>query len=150
MHQLSGGVPRLVNNICERSMMGAYGENVHRIDKNLVRKAAGEVLQPTEKFQPMQWVAGGAIAAGAAALLLSIWGFLPRTSPESYANTNTTNEVEVETMTQVADEPLASHAVVNNKPLQMDAASLSEETPPTLNTPAKIIKQNNKAAFCPG
>ncbi len=106
VHQLSDGVPRLVNNICERSMMGAYGENVHRIDKNLVRKAAGEVLQPTERFQPMQWVAGGAIAAGTAALLLSIWGLLPSASQESYANAGpaTTNV-----------ETLASQATIEDK-----------------------------------
>ena len=116
VHQLSGGVPRLVNNICERSMMGAYGENVHRIDKNLVRKAAGEVLQPTERFQPMQWVAGGAIAAGAAALLLSIWGFLPRTSPESYANTNS-EMVSTQAENKAVQESLASQAVVERKPL---------------------------------
>ena len=143
VHQLSGGVPRLVNNICERSMMGAYGENVHRIDKNLVRKAAGEVLQPTEKFQPMQWVAGGAIAAGAAALLLSIWGFLPRTSPESYANT--INDVKVEEVIQQTTEPLASQAIVNNKPLQIDASLHEEQTPPILSAPTKTDKQNEKS-----
>jgi len=98
VHKLSGGVPRLVNNICERSMMGAYGENVHRIDKNLVRKAAGEVLQPAERFQPLKWVAGGAIAAGTAALLLSIWGLLPSASQESYAN--------VELVTNIEDKPV--------------------------------------------
>ena len=110
VHQLSGGVPRLVNNICERSMMGAYGENVHRIDKNLVRKAAGEVLQATERFQPMQWVAGGAIAAGTAALLLSIWGLLPSASQESYANT----EPAI-----VRSETLASQAIVEDKPIAL-------------------------------
>ncbi len=88
VHRLSGGVPRLINNVCERAMMGAYGENVHRIDKNMVRKAAGEVLQPVERLQPTQWIAGGAIAAGTVALLLAVWGFLPRTSPESFANAN--------------------------------------------------------------
>jgi len=108
VHKLSGGVPRLVNNICERSMMGAYGENVHRIDKGLVRKAAGEVLHPTEKFQPMQWVAGGAIAAGAAALLLSIWGFLPRTAPESYANTH----AQVEATNRTGNPSLADQAKI--------------------------------------
>ncbi|MGH1536877.1 MAG: ExeA family protein [Gammaproteobacteria bacterium] len=114
VHQLSDGVPRLVNNICERSMMGAYGENVHRIDKNLVRKAAGEVLQPTERFQPMQWVAGGAIAAGTAALLLSIWGMLPSASQESYAN--------VEPSTAVTrTESLASQATINDKPITIDS-----------------------------
>ena len=113
VHQLSGGVPRLVNNICERSMMGAYGENVHRIDKKLVRKAAGEVLQPAAQFQPMQWVAGGAIAAGTAALLLSIWGLLPSASQESYANTDSKQNVTQ----NVTRETLASQAIIDNEPI---------------------------------
>jgi len=121
VHQLSGGVPRLVNNICERSMMGAYGENVHRIDKNLVRKAAGEVLQPTERFQPMQWVAGGAIAAGTAALLLSIWGLLPSASQESYANAESV-------ITAPKTESLASQAIVDEKPITKELLAKSEST----------------------
>ncbi len=108
VHQLSDGVPRLVNNICERSMMGAYGENVHRIDKNLVRKAAGEVLQPAERFQPMQWVAGGAIAAGTAALLLSIWGLLPSASQESFANAEPSTTV-------ASTETLESQLTIEDK-----------------------------------
>ena len=142
VHQLSGGVPRLVNNICERSMMGAYGENVHRIDKRLVRKAAGEVLQPTERFQPMQWVAGGAIAAGAAALLLSIWGFLPRTSPESYANTNTEVVVpksEIET----ASESLASQAIIENKSIPTASSAATD----TQDYSKPILVKQNSASF---
>ena len=142
VHQLSGGVPRLINNICERAMMGAYGENVHRIDKNLVRKAAGEVLHPTEKFQPMQWVAGGAIAAGAAALLLSIWGFLPRTSPESYANT--TNEIVVESASPLATEPLSSQAVVDNKPILSSTDVQEQMSSPNLNT-TSTLRQNGRS-----
>ncbi len=140
VHQLSGGVPRLINNICERSMMGAYGENVHRIDKSLVRKAAGEVLQPTERFQPMQWVAGGAIAAGAAALLLSIWGFLPRTSPESYANTNT-EIVTTEKINQAATETLASQSVVEND----SNSNISEKLNVINNSP--VSPEYNTASF---
>lgn len=95
VHRLSGGVPRLINNICERSMMGAYGENLHKIDRNMVRKAAEEVLQPIEKLQPMQWIGGGAIATGVVAILLSGWGFLlPETSNEIYAITNSEPVIE--------------------------------------------------------
>ncbi len=140
VHQLSGGVPRLINNICERSMMGAYGENVHRIDKGLVRKAAGEVLQPTERFQPMQWVAGGAIAAGAAALLLSIWGFLPRTSPESYANTNT-EITPPQKLHDAATESLASQAVVEN-----NSISNASEQENVINT-SPVSPKYNTASF---
>ena len=120
VHQLSAGVPRLVNNICERSMMGAYGENVHRIDKSLVRKAAGEVLQPSERFQPIQWVVGGAIAAGTAALLLSIWGLLPSASQESYANAGITNTI---INTSTSTETLASQAIVEDKPIAVAKVS---------------------------
>lgn len=133
VHQLSGGVPRLVNNICERSMMGAYGENVHRIDKKLVRKAAGEVLQPTERFQPMQWVAGGAIAAGTAALLLSIWGLLPSASQESFANSEATT---------ISSESLASQAVIENKPITLNNEDAVKEVvaraSPVVNKPRSV------------
>ncbi len=132
VHQLSGGVPRLVNNICERSMMGAYGENVHRIDRKLVRKAAGEVLQPTERFQPMQWVAGGAIAAGTAALLLSIWGLLPSASQESYANTESASTVKMES--------LASQAVIEDKYTQQSNQAMNKEV-----VVAKIETTKNKS-----
>ena len=142
VHQLSGGVPRLVNNICERSMMGAYGENVHRIDKRLVRKAAGEVLQPTERFQPMQWVAGGAIAAGAAALLLSIWGFLPRTSPESYANTNT-EVVAPKSEIETASESLASQAIIENKSIPTASSAATD----TQDYSKPILVKQNSASF---
>jgi len=132
VHQLSGGVPRLVNNICERSMMGAYGENVHRIDKSLVRKAAGEVLQPKERFQPMQWVAGGAIAAGTAALLLSIWGLLPSASQESYANVKS---VASDT------ETLASQAIVEDKLIPQVNEVKSENIPAEIPKPAVVMQQ---------
>ena len=134
VHQLSGGVPRLVNNICERSMMGAYGENVHRIDKGLVRKAAGEVLQPKDRFQPMQWIAGGAIAAGTAALVLSIWGLLPSASQESYANAGTSNTVSE----SPARESLASQAVVEDKPLAV--AKVSPEQASKTQSKQEIAK----------
>jgi general secretion pathway protein A len=131
VHQLSSGVPRLVNNICERSMMGAYGENVHRIDRKLVRKAAGEVLQPTERFQPMQWAAGGAIAAGTAALLLSIWGLLPSASQESYANTGPATTIV---------ETLASQAIIEDKPIAQKNEDMTKEmfakVAPAINIPS--------------
>ena len=123
VHRLSGGVPRLINNICERAMMGAYADNVHRIDRNIVRKAANEVLQPTERLQPTQWVAGGAIAAGTAALLLASWGFLPNTSPDSYAvaeNETTVNEITIEESS--VNKTLASEAIT-----QVDSTPVVEK-----------------------
>jgi general secretion pathway protein A len=44
--RFSGGIPRLVNIICERAMLGAYSLGARQIGPKIVRQAAGEVLLP--------------------------------------------------------------------------------------------------------
>src|SRR5467141_274532 len=44
VHRLSGGVPRLINIICDRALLGAYSLDRHRVTANLVRDAAAEVF----------------------------------------------------------------------------------------------------------
>ena len=135
VHRLSGGVPRLINNVCERAMMGAYGENVHRIDKNMVRNAAGEVLQPVERLQPTQWIAGGAIATGTVALLLAVWGFLPRTSPESFANA----DKEIIHKTPLVSEVVPETATATT-PKIVNKELIEENKVKEINTTASIFK----------
>lgn len=40
----SGGIPRIINSICERSLLGAYALGVRHIDRKLASRAAAEVL----------------------------------------------------------------------------------------------------------
>ncbi len=44
IQHLSGGIPRLINVLCDRAMLGAYVEGKSQVDKKVVRKAAKEVL----------------------------------------------------------------------------------------------------------
>ena len=44
VHKLSQGIPRLINIVCDRAMLGAFVEGKHVIDAAVVRKAAREVL----------------------------------------------------------------------------------------------------------
>jgi general secretion pathway protein A len=44
IQQLSGGVPRLINVLCDRSMLGAFVEGKSQVDAKVVKKAATEVL----------------------------------------------------------------------------------------------------------
>jgi general secretion pathway protein A len=44
IQHLSGGIPRLINVLCDRSMLGAYVEGKTQVDTRVVRKAAHEVL----------------------------------------------------------------------------------------------------------
>ena len=42
--KLTGGIPRLINLLCDRAMMGAYGRNEPEVSAAIVRQAAQEVF----------------------------------------------------------------------------------------------------------
>jgi general secretion pathway protein A len=63
VHRATGGVPRLVNLVCDRSLLAGYVAGERIIDPKMVRRAAREVAGSGE--QPprwRQWAAAAAIA----------------------------------------------------------------------------------------
>ena len=69
VYQLSGGIPRLINVLCDRAMLGAYVEGKSQIDKNLIRQASKEVLA-SELEEPRSGRRLGLAAGSLAALAL--------------------------------------------------------------------------------
>lgn len=45
IHELTRGVPRRINLLCDRALLGAYAEGKARVDKAVVEKAAEEVFE---------------------------------------------------------------------------------------------------------
>lgn len=68
LHQISRGVPRVVNLICDRALLAGYADQKAQIDRRLVRRAAVE-LRPQRKRRRLRFAWFG---AGAAALLLGV------------------------------------------------------------------------------
>jgi general secretion pathway protein A len=72
VHRLSGGVPRLVNLICDRALLGGYVHGTRSIAPALVIQAAREVRGEAGMARG-RWIpyalAGGLLAAAAAAVL---------------------------------------------------------------------------------
>jgi len=73
VRRLSGGVPRLINIICDRALLGAFTEDRHLVSASVVRRAAGEVFG--RSFQPrwLPWAAtgtAGVLVIAAAVMLL--------------------------------------------------------------------------------
>ena len=65
--RLSGGVPRVINLLCDRAMMGAYGRGQAMVLPNLVAEAAKETFGAEgapRKVDSMPWLSG-AMARGA-------------------------------------------------------------------------------------
>ena len=80
VHRRSRGVPRVINIICDRALLGAYTEDRHEVDAALVRRAAGEVQGRT---LPPAWLPSLALAGTLLLLLLAgaglAWRYLPLT-----------------------------------------------------------------------
>ena len=71
--QLSQGVPRLINVICDRALLGAYSLESRRVDRRLIRRAAAEVRGQLERSSWLRPVAIAAGFTGIAIIAASIW-----------------------------------------------------------------------------
>jgi general secretion pathway protein A len=68
IHRASGGVPRLINLICDRALLGAYAQEQHQVSEPILRQAVAEVFAARQP-RWRRWAAAGLLAlAGAAAV----------------------------------------------------------------------------------
>ena len=66
IHRLSGGIPRLINVLCDRALLGAYGQNLSRVSRRIVNQAGREVLNEMPgrfSLRLLGWLKYAAIAA---------------------------------------------------------------------------------------
>jgi general secretion pathway protein A len=85
LYQRSAGVPRLINIIADRALVGAYAKESRNIGSRLVHAAANEV-QPSEarvRSGRLGWVLSTASVAVLALVTLAIWG-LPNISQNRF------------------------------------------------------------------
>lgn len=71
VHRLSDGIPRLINMICDRALLGAYALGKPRIDVDIVRKAAREVL--SKGWIGSTWWRIGIASAVAGIILIAVF-----------------------------------------------------------------------------
>ena len=77
IHTLSRGVPRRINLLCDRALLGAYAQGRARVGRSTIDKAAAEVFdtgdangEPRHRYRRLVWaIASAAIVAGVAVLV---------------------------------------------------------------------------------
>ncbi len=85
LHAVSGGVPRLINVIADRALLGGYTEDRHEVTGAMVRKAASEVFDRRVLPPWVPWAAAAAtllVLVGAAFALRAV---LPASTPAAPA-----------------------------------------------------------------
>jgi general secretion pathway protein A len=112
IQRLSGGVPRLINILCDRSMLGAYVEGKSQVDSRIVKKAASEVLgQGYDPRQERRW-RGAAAGSVAVIALLALLVTRPWESVDLYELLSTGRDAPLLTApTALSAVPVAATAV---------------------------------------
>ncbi|MBS0580275.1 MAG: AAA family ATPase [Proteobacteria bacterium] len=75
--RLSEGVPRVINVISDRALLGAYTLDRHRVTAGLVRDAAAEVFGKRFAPQWLPWAVTFGVAAALTAVTVALWNFQP-------------------------------------------------------------------------
>lgn len=135
VHALTQGVPRRINLLCDRALLGAYGSARAQVDRATLEQAAAEVFDTTlpaatapSAAAPVRvpWSTPVLAMAGLAAiavLVAVVWGLAGRTSP-----------VDTPAAAQAPDATLARDTPRPSPPAAALAASadlpLWPETPP--------------------
>jgi general secretion pathway protein A len=80
VYRLAVGVPRVINVVCDRALLGAYSMDRHRVTASLVRHAAAEVFG--KRFTPrwLPWLGTAAAAVMLVVTTLLLWNFRPWSS----------------------------------------------------------------------
>jgi general secretion pathway protein A len=120
IHSYTRGIPRLINVLCDRMMLGAYSRNLGRADQAMLRMAAREVMGE-EALDPRSqsgrfWLLAlvGAALLGAAV----IWWWQARPLPAAVVPAEPAAMVPAQTQ----QEPVAAlPAAVETAPLQGSA-----------------------------
>jgi general secretion pathway protein A len=81
LHRVSQGIPRVINVVCDRALLGAYTQETKKVAAGLVRRAAGEVYGRTFLPPWMGWALGSLSAAVLAGSLLLGWQYWRHQSP---------------------------------------------------------------------
>jgi len=103
VHRLSGGIPRVINVICDRALLGAFTREDHRVGTGLIRQAASEVYGRPVPAPWLKWGTAAALAAALALIGFGLWS-LKRDQPvEPTASSTSAGRADAEeTVTRVA------------------------------------------------
>ena len=105
VYKLSNGVPRLINVICDRALLGAFSLEVRKVSQQIVRKAAVEVSGELDTRNKRKWLLPAIGLLTAAAVVAGVWAMTrapqsPRAQPVSILLEN-----EIEPLVTQAETP---------------------------------------------
>jgi general secretion pathway protein A len=133
VHQLSGGVPRLVNLICDRALLAGYVAGTRTIEADMVRVAASEVAGvPARRLHARPALLAGvaALAALGMAAPFALRGAVPTVgktaAPEAPSASPTTAATAITATAEAPAQPVLESLVLSLDREPSFAAAMAE------------------------
>ena len=125
LHRLSSGIPRIINVIADRALLGAYTREEPTVNGALVRRAASEVYGRPVLAPWIRWLALGGSVAGIALMALVVWRAWPWLGQGAGTAVAATEESAPQATAPAPEpprEPLAATLARDPSATTMDAA----------------------------
>jgi general secretion pathway protein A len=78
VYNVTRGIPRVINIICDRALLGAYTQDLHQVPASLVRRAGAEVFDQDVSPRWIPTLIGGLAIAVLLGSALLLWRYAPR------------------------------------------------------------------------
>jgi general secretion pathway protein A len=123
LFQLSGGVPRLINLLCDRALLGAYARDQHKITPAMLKEASREIFsqKPRPEKAPAPFWQWGLlivlILAGSAFLLQTYLDKQVKVQLDTQIKQPITRELQAEFLKWPGSEPVDRSSILAYKAL---------------------------------
>lgn len=138
MYKLTGGIPRLINVLCDRTLLGAYVNRKKKISNDIIRKAAREALGTRVKHGAVgiNWAMVIALSIAGLLVAATVLIFLYEKNPDFFAAAK--QGPAIEEIVQTPAKIPAQQSISN-------IASLVEKPP----QPQQIISESEEVTSVP-
>ena len=136
--RLSEGVPRIINVICDRALLGAYAKETRRVTRRLVKRASDEISGKLEPRALPRWLVPGLSAAVVAVIAAGAWQLLANDEPAAPAPVASAPATE-------APEPAAS--VELPEPEAVSSEPVAETPEPVRETLDEQLRLANDVTY---
>jgi general secretion pathway protein A len=139
--RLSQGVPRLINVICDRALLGAYSQESRIITKRLIKRAAAEVAGELDRSPAISRMAMALGLVGFAVVIASIWFLMQDSGPVN------TTEDSVALQTPVIEAPVTASPEPPPEKSSSDFVAVPETPQATLSEELALAGELTTADF---
>lgn len=105
LYRLSGGIPRVINLICDRALLGAYSEGTHEVGKQHIDRAAKEVLGKRRHRRGAGYLRVATVVAAILAVVVVSWAAVERLGPNDAVAVASEGEEPADTQEAVSSSP---------------------------------------------